>query len=374
MVIGLGAAGASSLYQLSKQTNISVAGIDRFHPPHNLGSSHGESRIIRQAYFETPLYVPLVQQALSIWEEISQQSEDTLFLKNGSLMLGNTNSKVIAGAITSAAKHSLPFEYLSSSALRKNFPALKVESHTVAVWEKEAGILFPEKCITALLKLCGKQNTPLFFGEKVLSIIQHKDYNIVATDKNTFHTRKIILSTGAWLNKLLPDYQLPLEVERRTVHWFGTRTNTSYFFPDKLPVYIWEYAPSRMLYGFPDIGNGIKIGSTLKGMITEPDELDREVKQEEIAIAAKLLSQYFNATPFHLKSEVCMYTNTPDEHFILDKYPGNRNIILASPCSGHGFKFASIVGKILSDMALDNQQDFDIEIFGIKRFESNSSL
>lgn len=374
MVIGLGAAGASSLYQLSKQTNISVAGIDRFHPPHNLGSSHGESRIIRQAYFETPLYVPLVQQALSIWEEISQQSEDTLFLKNGSLMLGNTNSKVIAGAITSAAKHSLPFEYLSSSALRKNFPALKVESHTVAVWEKEAGILFPEKCITALLKLCGKQNTPLFFGEKVLSIIQHKDYNIVATDKNTFHTRKIILSTGAWLNKLLPDYQLPLEVERRTVHWFGTRTNTSYFFPDKLPVYIWEYAPSRMLYGFPDIGNGIKIGSTLKGMITEPDELDREVKQEEIAIAVKLLSQYFNATPFHLKSEVCMYTNTPDEHFILDKYPGNRNIILASPCSGHGFKFASIVGKILSDMALDNQQDFDIEIFGIKRFESNSSL
>lgn len=370
MVIGLGITGAATLYQLS-QLGITVAGIEQYHSPHNLGSSHGESRIIRQAYFETPLYVPLVQRAYEIWKSIEKKSGRKLLLENGSLMIGNKDSSVITGAVKSAELYNLPYEFLEDNALNAKFPALRTTKNTVAVLEKQAGLLYPETCLQTLLDLAKSDGALLLFNEKVLSIIPEQTQITIITEKDIYITEKIILSAGAWLNKLLPQLTLPLNIERRVVHWFKPEYSTviDYFSPSQLPVYIWEYENNKMFYGFPDLGNGLKIANTKIGVYVDPDNLDRNISSIEIKEMEELTAQHFNIVPRHIKSSVCMYTMTPDENFIIDRHPLYQNIIIASPCSGHGFKFASAIGKILADLATDQNPDFDLSRFSIKRFK-----
>lgn len=368
IIIGLGAAGSAAAYHLSK-TGKQVIGIDRYTPPHIFGSSHGESRIIRQAYFESPMYVPFVRQALQEWRELEQLSHTQLFLENGSLVLGDPDSEVIHGALLSAAQHGLAHSYLDSSAIQSRFPALKPEAHTVAVLEEEAGLLFPEACISAHLDLAAKNGVQLNFDEKVIAFEQLDEGLRLTTDRGIYHTRKVIVSAGAWTKELLGELDLPLEIERRTVHWFKNKnTDHKPFLPGQLPVYIWEYEDGKMFYGFPDLGNGLKIASTKKGRISLPDQLDREIGPEEIEEARQLVARYFSMDAVHVAASVCMYTNTPDEHFIIDFHPLYPDVILTSPCSGHGFKFASMTGKLLSQMATGAKPDLDLSPFSLSRF------
>ena len=342
IVLGLGANGSSALYHLSK-TQYTVCGIDRFTPPHVFGSSHGQSRIIRQAYHESPMYVPLVKEAYNLWHQLEQISGEQLLLQTGGVILGIEEGMVIHGARLSAETHGVPYEYLHSKEIKQRFPALKPTEETVAVVEKEAGILFPERCIQTNLKLAANNGATLQYNEAVTAIIPNDNEVEVVTDKGRYHASKLIVSAGAWLNDLMPDLHLPLSVKRQVLFWFNNTNQHSqtYLLPGHLPIYIWEYTKGRMFYGFPDLGDGLKIAPHHEGQPAHPDILTKYVSDEEINDMKAVAEQYFDIKAVFHYSDVCMYTNTPDEHFIIDYHPQYKNIVIGSPCSGHGFKFSS---------------------------------
>lgn len=367
-IIGAGAFGSAAAYHLSK-TGKKIIVIDRFIPPHNFGSSHGQSRIIREAYFESPVYVPLVQQAYQLWDELKKESNKKLLLQTGGLMLGAENCKVIQGAVLSAQTYNLPYELLSSNEIRKRFPGFKPTNETVGVFEENAGILFPEECIKTNLELAKNSNVLFCFNEIVSDITSNNNEIEIITNKGKYSAVKVIISAGAWMNDLLPGLQLPLTVARQVLFWFKCNgEDVKKFSPDNFPIYIWQCSEHKIFYGFPDIGDGIKIAIHHNGKQTTPHTIDRQVHETEINEMAALIKECLNTDVTFNYSAVCMYTNTPDEDFIIDYHPANKNIIIASPCSGHGFKFSSAIGKLLCDMALEKTLDFDISVFGIKRF------
>lgn len=369
IIVGLGANGSAAAYHLSKAGQL-VCGIDRFRPPHDRGSSHGQSRIIRQAYYENPLYVPFVREAYRIWEEVEQMSEKKLLLKTGGLMLGDDRSAVINGSLTSAREHSIPYQYLDNAEIRNRFPAFRPGGDTVGVLEEDAGILFPERCIDTFLSEAARRGTMLYFNEEVKAVRADRDGVEVVTANNKYRAGHLILSAGAWLNELLPDFQLPLTIERQVLYWFRNENDTVArdLLPDRMPVYIWEYSPGRMFYGFPDLGDGIKIAYHHSGRVIQPGELRNDVATEEIAGMAEIVARYLNMNARFNYSATCMYTNTPDENFVIDVHPKYPRIIIASPCSGHGFKFSSVTGKILADLAAGVPVPFDLSPFRIARF------
>lgn len=367
VVAGAGAVGSAAAYHLSK-TGKRILVIDRYTPPHNSGSSHGQSRIIREAYFEGPVYVPLVQQAYQLWYQLERESNKKLLLKTGGLMLGMPESTVVKGAVFSALEHHLPYEYLDSSEIKERFLGFNTPPDTVGVYEKNAGILFPEECIRTNLELAKNSNTSFHFNETITGITGRKDSVEITTTKGGYIAAKVIISAGAWLNELLPDLQLPLTVARQPLFWFrcGERDANKYL-PENFPVYIWQCEKNKIFYGFPDLGDGIKIAIHHGGKKTSASAIDRQVQEEEINEMRMLIKDYLGVKASYNYSAVCMYTNTPDENFIIDYHPSNRNIIIASPCSGHGFKFSSVVGKLLCDMSMERPLSFDISVFNIAR-------
>ena len=369
IVLGLGANGSSALYHLSK-TGKKVLGLDRFHPPHRQGSSHGESRIIRQAYFEHPLYVPLIKAAYPLWEELEAAAGTTLFRKTGGLMLGREEAAVVKGALLSAQLHDIPYEYLDAGAIRRRFPAFRAPADTVGVLETEAGILLPEECIRAFLSSAVRNGVIVQTDETVLSIQPGNNGITVVTTKGRYSTDKLIISAGAWTNGLLPGLRLPLTVKRQVLFWFdnaGPQQRAS-FQPDRMPVFIWEYQPSKMFYGIPDLGSGVKLAPHHRGRIIDADNMKQDTTDDEIAEMRSLAADWLGMDPVYRDSSVCMYTNTPDENFIIDFHPGFPNIIIASPCSGHGFKFSSLTGLLLCQMAMEGPTGFDLSPFRIDRF------
>jgi sarcosine oxidase len=368
IIVGLGANGSSALYHLSR-TGKKVLGIDRFQPPHNKGSSHGESRIIRQAYHENPLYVPLVKAAYPLWQELERIAGKPLLIKTGGLLLGDEQSTVVKGAKLSAETHGIPYEWLDATQIQKRFPAFRPESGTVGVLEKEAGILFPETCITALLQAAAQNGAAIHPNEQVIRITPMQYGIEVATSKSIYRAEKLIVSAGAWLGELMPELQLPLTIRRQVLFWFDNANPAwrAYFEPANMPIFIWEYLRDKMFYGFPDLGSGTKLAWHHGGSLIAPDELSQEVREGEIDEIRALAVERLAIEPVFRHSAVCMYTNTPDEDFIIDLHPDHPHIIIASPCSGHGFKFSSLTGKLLGDLALRGHTDFDLSPFAIGR-------
>ena len=371
LVIGLGAHGSSALYHLSRP-GFRVAGIDRFTPPHLHGSSHGQSRIIREAYHENPVYVPFLREAYRLWDELEREAGRQLLVTTGALLLGREDTTVVSGARLSAETHSVSFEWLGASEIRRRFPAFRPDEDTVAVWERRAGILFPEECITAHLAGAAARGAEILFEEAVLGIRRSGDGVEVKTSKGVYLAGKVIVSAGAWVGELLPELRLPLTIERQVVCWFrnasGVMVANSPLLPDRMPVYIWEYEPGRMFYGFPDMGHGIKIGFHHGGRHIRPDELQQDASAGEIEEIREIARTYLAIDPVFAAASVCMYTNTPDEDFIIDEYPGWPQILVVSPCSGHGFKFSSVVGKIASDWGAGKAVGFDLRPFALGRW------
>jgi len=366
-IIGAGAAGSAAAYHLSK-TGKKILVLDRFNPPHNLGSSHGQSRIIREAYFESPAYVPLVQQAYQLWYQLEKESDKKLLLKTGGLMLGAHDTKVVQGAMRSAIEHHLPYEYLNNDEIRKRFPGFNPTEETVAVYEQNAGILFPEECIKTNLELSKNKNTDFCFNEVVSKINSNNKEVEITTNRDKYRATKIIVTAGAWLNELFPELHLPLTVTRQVLFWFKCRKeDAKKYSPENFPIYIWQ-EKEKIFYGFPDLGEGIKIAIHHDGKTTTADTIDRNVYKEEVNEISAIVKTYLGINATLNSSAVCMYTNTPDEDFIIDYHPLYKNIIIASPCSGHGFKFSSAIGKLLCEMALEEPLNFDILVFNIKRF------
>jgi sarcosine oxidase len=369
IAIGLGAHGSSALYHLAK-TGQKVLGIDRYAPPHEHGSSHGQSRIIRQAYHENPVYVPFVKAAYALWEEIERETGEKLLIETGGLLLGAEDSTVVTGARVSADKHGIEYDYLDAKEVKRRFPAFRPAADTVAVWEKRAGILFPEECIRTYLKGAMANGASVHCDETVLAINPQEGGRVVevTTSQGKYTAEKVIVSAGAWAGALLPELRLPLTIERQVVCWFADKAHGGQLSPSGMPIYIWEYEPGRMFYGFPDVGQGIKIGFHHAGRRILADELKPDASAGEIDALKDIAGRYLSIDPEFKRFSVCMYTNTPDEDFILDVYPGCERIFVASPCSGHGFKFSSVIGKILSEWACDRPMGFDLAPFSIARW------
>ncbi len=367
LVIGLGAHGSSALYHLAGAGR-RVVGIDRFVPPHVRGSSHGQSRIIREAYHENPVYVPFIREAYELWAALEREVGRPLLITTSGLLLGREDSTVVRGARFSAETYRVDYEWLEAVDIRRRFPAFRPTDDMVGVLEKRAGILFPEECIKAHLTGAAARGAEIRVEEVVQKIEACGDGVKVATSKGRFLAGKVIVSAGAWVGELLPELRLPLYIERQVVCWFKDAGGGTVLRPDRMPVYIWEYEAGRMFYGFPDMGQGIKIGFHHGGRHIRPDELRQDAGSDEIQEIQEIAGKWLAIDPVFNSASVCMYTNTPDEDFIIGEYPGSPQILVLSPCSGHGFKFSSVVGKIAGDWALGRPVGFDLKPFGLARW------
>lgn len=368
IIIGLGAMGSAAAYHLAKRGR-KVLGLDRFTPPHTLGSSHGQTRIIREAYFEHPCYVPMVQRAYALWNELERDADARLFLQTGGLMIGRPDSVVVEGARRSAEMHRLPHEVLSAGQVRERFPALHPDDDMIAVLERRAGILFPEKCVAAHLDLARKHGASLRFDERVTRWNAGRGGASVHTAAGEYRGNQLILSAGSWLPSLLPDLASALKVERQVLFWFEPLMSPEVFEARHCPIHLWQIDGRRFFYGFPNLGDGVKVAGHHDGEFTNPDDVRRAVAPEEVEAMRSAVRRYVPRANGALRSAtVCLYTNTPDEHFWIDRHPEHANIMIASPCSGHGFKFSSVVGEILADLALGVVSPFDLKLFGNRAY------
>jgi sarcosine oxidase len=367
IIAGLGAMGSAAAYHLAARGR-RVLGLDRFQPPHTLGSSHGQTRIIREAYFEHPLYVPLIQRAYELWEKLEMESDRKLLQKTGGVMIGPRNGVLVSGAERSAREHRLAHEIFSAQTLRQTFPAFAPSEDMVGVWEPRAGILFPELAVQTHLELAAQRGATLRFHEPVLKWEPVGNGVRVFTASGTYRAERLLLSAGAWMNSLLPGSTLPLTIERQVLYWFEPRANVNQFQPEHCPISIWEYAPHQFFYTFPNLGNGVKVALHHQGETTTPDTVRREVDAEETENMRGLLRRFLPDADGPLRSTaVCVYTNTPDEHFLLDAHPEHPAVFMASPCSGHGFKFASVIGEIAAARLEGKPVSFDLSLFHGKR-------
>jgi sarcosine oxidase len=369
IVVGLGAMGSAAAYYLARR-NQRILGLDRFTPPHAFGSSHGQTRIIREAYFEHPHYVPLVQKAYENWAELEQACGRQLFQQTGGIMIGPPEGTLVTGARRSVQVHNLPHEFLAAAEVRRRFPAFYPAEEMVAVWEPRAGILFPEKCIEAHLEMARGHGAVLRFDEPVTNWTAEGESVRVFTSKSEYDAQRLLLTAGAWINQLIPELSLPLTIERQVLFWFDPIDHREYFDPQRCPIYIWEHAPNRFCYGFPDLGEGVKIGIHHEGEITELENVRREVDPDEAERMRFLLRQFMPEAGGALRNTaICLYTNTPDSHFLIDFHPNHPQVLLASICSGHGFKFASAFGEILAELLVEGRSSFDLSLFGLEQMK-----
>jgi sarcosine oxidase len=239
-----------------------------------------------------------------------------------------------------------------------------------AVWEPRAGVLFPELAIATHLLLAKELGAALHFDEPVLQWEPDGEGVRVRTPLASYRAAKLLLAAGPWMGSLIPDLQLPLRIERQVSYWFEPRSTPESFHPPNCPIYIWEYELGKFFYGFPDLGDGVKVALHHEGTVSQPDTVRREVDNVEIQYMRRVLSRFMPAAEGRLRATtVCLYTNTPDEHFILDHHPQHRQVVVASPCSGHGFKFSSAVGEIAAMLLRDESPSLDLSLFKIGRLK-----
>ncbi len=371
IVAGLGAMGSLTTYELARRGQ-RVLGLDRFAPPHAMGSSHGHSRIIREAYFEDPRYVPLVKRAYERWAVLEHLSNTTLFRQTGGLMLGPPDGALVRGARLSAELHHLPHDILSADDVRRRFPAFHPSDDMIGVWEPRAGILDPEQCIGAALSVARAHGAEMHDNEVVTHFDEGLHGVTVTTSHGQYRARSLVISVGAWTTDLLADLQLPLTVQRNVQFWFEPLRRAEQFAAAVFPIFIAEYAEHEPAwYGFPDVGDGLKLALHHYGETVDPNTIERTVGVHEVDVVREILARYMPDANGPLKSSaVCMYTNSPDEHFVVGRHPTHDRVIVASPCSGHGFKFASVLGEVLANLATDQEAGFDISPFALNRFQA----
>jgi sarcosine oxidase len=374
IVVGLGAMGSAAAYHLSKQ-QIKVLGLEAFSPAHDRGSSHGESRIIRQAYFEDPAYVPLVLRAYELWNQLQEESREDLLNITGGLAIGPANGRLVTGCLKSATRYGLEHELLDSREMRARFPQFELADNEIAVYEKEAGYLRPEECIRQHLRCAIKRGADLRFEEPVLSwtASESEDGVTVTTAKQTYKARSLVISVGPWFAEFAAGVSIPVVVSRRVMFWLKPKGDPSAFDGKVFPIFLWEPEQCPLFYGFPRINDSgyPKVAIHTGGEECTPSTIDRTIREsDELAIRSSISSRIpaLNGELSH--AAACMYTMTADEHFIIDAHPGYPQVILAAGFSGHGFKFSSVVGEILSELATKRRTSRDITLFSRSRFRT----
>jgi sarcosine oxidase len=381
IVVGLGAMGSAAAYHLSGRGQ-TVLGLEAFQPAHDKGSSHGSSRIIRQAYFEDPCYVPLLFRAYELWERLQAETGADLLRLTGGLMIGPPASDVVAGSIQSAREYGLEHEVLRPDEVRRRFPPFVLAPDEAALYERKAGFLRPEECIRQHLAVAARQGADLRFEEPMQSWRAEPVGGevMVTTGKGTYRGRSLVLSGGPWMPEILASLRLPLGVHRRVMFWFDPLGGIGPFLPEQFPVYLWHPTDAPVFYGFPATGGqpGVKVAIHTGQDGTEPNEctpetIDRSIRESDEQAMRRLIANRIPALNGpRLDARTCMYTMTPDEHFILDRHPEFPQVSIAAGFSGHGFKFASVVGEILADLATDGRTRHEIGRFSIGRFDRSA--
>ena len=365
IVIGLGGMGSAALYHLARRGE-RVIGLEQFAPANTRGASHGRSRVIRQAYFEDPRYVPLLKRAYELWAELNARALENVWHLYGGLAIGDPETPLIAGNLQSARAHDIGHDVLTSNDLMKRFPAFKAKPNEIGVYEPTVGAVFPERAVVEHLRAAVDCGAQAHFGIPVSTIESGQDGVVVTmADGSVYEAERAILTAGPWLRDFAP---FPVRVERNVQHWFEPPRSNSpgLVFMAERPEW------PKLLYGFPDLGEGVKAAFHHTGsFIGHAREHNDATRDEEIAPVRRALEELFaGGIGPHRRSEPCMYALTPDEHFIIGSSPKNANVIVAGGFSGHGFKFCSVVGEILADLATAGTTGHDITIFDPERFST----
>src|SRR5215469_307841 len=369
VVIGLGVIGSAALAALARR-GCRVVGIDRFATGHDRGSSHGATRVIRLGYFEHPSYVPLLRAAYPLWRQLEAQSGQALLTITGIVEIGAPESDVVAGTLRASRLHGLPHEILDGLGLMKRFPAFRLPDHFVGVLQPDGGFVLAEPTVTAFQALARRYGAKLCTEERVLAVEPHGDGVRVTTEYGDVLAGCAVVAAGPWLKSLLPQLPVPIRVTRQVLGWFAPVDDArASFAAGRFPMFLLQNRDG-IFYGFPADANGVKVAKHHhRDETADPDHYDRTVSAADEAVIRMALKAHLpDANGPLVAAKTCLYTMTSDGDFIIDRLPGCREIIVAAPCSGHGFKFAPVIGEILADLATAGRTDHDISRFSLARF------
>lgn len=353
IVAGVGAMGSAASWRLAKQGK-KVLGIDQYTLGHNLGSSHGETRLIRKAYFEHPDYVPLLEKSYSLWRELESESGETLFHQTGLVIAGHQQSKVLAGVQTASRKYSIPTEHWERNQIAAKLPGFSIPLGIEGIWEETGGYLEVEKAVCTFGNSAKRLGAQFNWNEKVLSCREIEGGVEVVTTRGRYEADKLLLTLGPWSKSILRDF--PLKVHRVPLFWFDAKDMKDF------PCYAFDL-PEGFYYGFPALDGKIKVALHKPlSEIQSPDGVDRTVSAEEGSQVRAFVRRFLpGLNPEPVDQSLCFYTMTPDENFILDSIPGSNRIYTACGLSGHGFKFSPVIGEVLADLVSQGETELPIQ-------------
>jgi len=367
IVLGCGGVGSAALFELARR-GVRVLGLDRFPPAHDRGSSHGSTRIIRQAYFEHPDYVPLLQRAYDLWQALEERSGQSLYHEVGLLEVGPPDGIVIPGVLKSAQQHRLDIERLTAREIELRWSGFRVPEHLTGVFERRAGYLLVERCVLAHLEAAQQAGAQLKVGEAVRNWQVQGNTVTVETDRTTYAADRLIIAAGAWSGPLLAEFGVKLTVRRKP--FFFLKNQDPRLTADAgCPTYFFELAEGYF-YGFPQIDpRGIKVAEHSGGTpLNDPLQVDRTLHQEDYERIAAFVQQSLPTASVEISEHaVCMYTMSADENFIVDRHPDHEQVVFAAGLSGHGFKFTTVLGEALADLALNGKTALPIEFLALAR-------
>ncbi len=367
-VVGLGAMGSAAL-SFAAARGAKAIGIEAHFPAHSLSSSHGDSRLIRLGYFEDPSYVPLLKRAYHNWRSLEARLRTEILTVTGVLQIGAPDSKIVSGTRASCDMHGLPHEILDRDAMKRRFPAFALEEGDVGLLDPQGGYIRPEAAIMSYLKLAAEDGAILHFGERVVAIDPDDRGVTLVSSNGRYRARKVIVATGAWIAELVPQLQAHAQPIRQVVAWYQPK-NGFVAEPQRMPCFLRDEGAEGSYFGFPAIGvDGVKIGrhahfrEPIDPTLPNPPVNDADTDLLD-SFARKRLP---DAASCRVRATTCRYTMLPSEDFLIDRMPGEPNVVVSSACSGHGFKFTSVVGEILADLALEGASPLPTDLFTFKR-------
>lgn len=375
IVLGLGGMGSAAVRHLAARGQ-RVLGLEQFSPPHDRGSSHGRTRVIRQAYFEHPAYVPLLLRAYELWRQLERDTGEQLLLLPGGLMMGAEHSEVVAGSLRSAREHGLPHEVLDAREIRRRFPLFRIPDDTLALFENAAGLVYCERAVAAHLTAAHRSGTELRFNEAVTGWRAAPDGSgvTVTTCQGTYSAAQLVITPGPWAPELLKEIAVPFVVERQVLFWFQPTAGVEPFAPGQFPIYIWQRSDGVTPYGFPAVDGergGVKIAFYRKALSEPctPETVDRRIREDDVTEMRGAVREFLPALDGELLAgTTCLYTLTPDLNFVIGEHPNFSQVKIAAGFSGHGFKFCSVLGEILANLVTTGDAGHDIRLFDPRRF------
>jgi sarcosine oxidase len=366
IVLGVGGMGSAALFELAGRGH-RVLGLEQFALGHDRGSSHGHTRIIRKAYYEHPDYVPLVERAYERWHDLEQRHGHRLLFPCPCLSIGRADSELIAGVRRSAEEHRLPIESLSASELRDRYPMFTFSDEEVGVLERSAGYLYVDECVAAHVAEARRLGAVVHDNEEAVAWEVRGDTVTVQTRTDRYTAARLVLTAGPWAGQMLGQLGIALRVMRQVVFWIGT-SDDQRFRPDVFPIYIVDTAEGYF-YGLPALdANGVKVARHYGAPeLTDPTQVSRDVSADDETAVRQFLRGHLPAVDGPTRrASVCIYTLTPDRHFLIDVHPEHPQVVFAAGFSGHGFKFASVVGEILADLCDDGRTELPIRMFACR--------